>query len=393
MSETALKHIEHLSITIGPRGTATPDEHTAQDYVEQTLTGLGYEPQHDAVQVYASAYQPFILGLTLMLVAFFLFYYLGGAGALAATVLGAIVTVSAFLELMLKDNPLRWFLPLAPSQNIYAVAPAQSESESPRKIVVVAHVDTHRTPLIWSSPGMFSAYRVLSALGMVGLPVGVIVFVVGIFVTSNVVRQIGLGLAVLYGLLWLLVIQAEFSEHTRGANDNASGVGVLLSLAERLKHEPLPNSEVWLLADTAEETGAFGMRDFVVRHKDDLPDAVFLVVDSVAGEGAGPCTLRSEMFFSTLHYPADLLALADKVAADHPDLGAYSHAMQGAYTDGAIALKAGYEALAWVGYTKDGWIPLWHSPDDEFELVDKSTLDRTEEFVWEVMRRLDGERP
>ncbi len=35
---------------------------------------------------------------------------------------------------------------------------------------------------------------------------------------------------------------------------------------------------------------------------------------------------------------------------------------------------------------------LWHSPDDEFELVDKSALDRTEEFVWEVMRRLDGER-
>ncbi len=390
MSDTALKHIEHLSITIGPRGTATPDERAAQDYVEQTLTGLGYTPQVDSVQVYASAYQPFILALSLMLIAFFMFYYLGGAGALAATVLAIVATASVFLELLLKDNPLRWFLPVAPSRNVYAIAPARAES--PRKIVVAAHVDTHRTPLIWSSPGMFAAYRVLSLIGMVGLPAGVIVFAIGIFVTSDPLRQIGLGLAVLYGLLWLLVIQAELSEHTRGANDNASGVGALLALAERLKREPLPNSEVWLLADTAEETGAFGMRDFVARHKADLPGAVFLIVDGVAGEGAGPCTLRSETFLTTLRYPADLLALADQVAAERADLGAYSHAMQGAYTDGTIALMAGFKALAWVGYTKDGWIPLWHSPDDEFELVDKSALDRTEEFVWEVMRRLDGER-
>ena len=388
MSETALKHIEHLSITIGPRGTATPEEAAAHDYVADTFSGLGYSPQRDSFQVYASAYPPFILALSVMLAAFFLFYYLGGVGALAAAALAAVVTVSAYFELSMQENPLRWVLPVAPSQNVYAVAPATAEA--PQKIVVAAHVDTHRTPLIWSSPGTFAAYRWLSLLGMAALPAGVVVFAVGIFAPSELLRQISVGLAVLYGLLWLVVVQAEFTEHTRGANDNASGVGVLLALAERLKREPLPNTEVWLLADTAEETGAYGMRDFVARHKAELAGATFLVVDNVAGEGTGPCTLRSETFLTTLRYSPDLLALADKVAAEHADLGAYSYDMRGVYTDGAIALKAGFKALAWVGYTKDGWIPLWHSPDDEFESLDKGALERTEQMVWEVMRRLDS---
>ena len=86
---------------------------------------------------------------------------------------------------------------------------------------------------------------------------------------------------------------------------------------------------------------------------------------------------------------ADMLALAEGVVTEHPDLGGYSQTMLGAFTDGAIALNAGYKALAVVGYTRDGWIPLWHSPDDEFESVDKAAVDRTEQFVWEVLRRLD----
>jgi Iap family predicted aminopeptidase len=217
--------------------------------------------------------------------------------------------------------------------------------------------------------------------------VGVVVFAIGALGGgSDLLRQIAVGLAVLYGLILLVVLQAEFSEHTRGANDNASGVGVLLTLAERLRAEPLPETEVWLLADTGEETGGFGMRDFVKRHKEELQGAVFLNVDSVAG--AGPCYLTSEMFLQTYRYPTDLLAVAEKVAAERPELGAYKRAMQGAYTDGAVALKAGFKALSFVGYNKDGWIPLWHSPDDEFEYLDKEALDRTEQFAWEVLRRV-----
>lgn len=387
MSETALKHIEHLSAAIGPRGTATEKEREAHQYVERTLAELGYDPKRDDVPVPVSAYQPFILALVLMLVAVFLFYAAGGAGALAAAILGAVVTASTLMELTLKDNPLRWFLPVAPSQNTYALAAPDGEAR--KKIVVVAHVDTHRTPLIWATPGWFAAYRVLSTLGIIALPAGTILFITGIFVTSDLLRQVALGLAVVNALLLAVVLQAEFTKYSPGANDNASGVGVLLALAARLKREPLAQAEVWLLADTAEETGAFGLRDFVRRHKEELEGATFLVVDNVAGKDTGPCYLRSETFLLPLRYPGDLLDLAGRVAADHPELGAYTWAMQGAYTDAAIALKAGFKALTMLGYTKHGWIPDWHRPTDKFDRVDGGAVARTEQFMWEVMRQLD----
>jgi hypothetical protein len=387
MSETALKHIEHLSVTIGPRGAATPEERQAHDHVEQTLAGLGLAAQRDPVTVWTSPYRPFILALALMLVAVFLFANLGGAGALAATVIGGLATASALLELAFKDNPLRWFLPVSPSQNVYAVA--EPAGEPARKIVVVAHVDTHRTPLIWSSPGTFQVYRILSTLGIVGLPAGVALFAVGIFVASPTLRAIAAGLAVLYGLLLLVALQAEFTEFTRGANDNASGVGVLLALAERLKREPLARSRVWLLASTAEEPGGFGMQDFLQRHKAELDGAVVLNVDNIAGKETAPCYLRSEMLLKTLKYPPDLLALAEAAAAERPELGARPHAMQGTWTDAGFALDAGYKALSLVGFTKDGWIPLWHHPDDELEYLDQDALDRAEQFTWELVQRLD----
>ncbi|MBI3360890.1 MAG: M28 family peptidase [Chloroflexi bacterium] len=388
MSDIALKHIEYLSVTVGPRGTATDKEREAHDYVENTLKELGYETHRDSLQVAPSIYPVFILALFVMLVAVWLFYQFNAAGALAASALGIIVAVSTLMELALNDNPLRWFLPVAPSQNVYAVAKPAGEAQ--KKIVVAAHVDTHRTPLIWASPGMYTVYRVLSTLGMVGLPVGAIVFVVGIFVTNDFLRQIALGLAVLDGLLLLMVLQAEFTKHTAGANDNASGVGVMLSLAARLKREPLADSEVWFVATAAEETGAYGMSDFVRRHEDELDDdTTFLILDSIGGKDTGPCWLRSEMFLLPLNYPARTLGLAEKIAADRPDLGAYSWTVQGAYSDGAIALKEGFDALTLMNYTKKGSIPNLHQPGDTFDRVDPGVVDRTEEFAWEVVRRVD----
>ena len=40
MSETTLRHIEHFTNTIGPRGSATPKEAEAHDYCQSTLEGL-----------------------------------------------------------------------------------------------------------------------------------------------------------------------------------------------------------------------------------------------------------------------------------------------------------------------------------------------------------------
>ncbi len=64
--------------------------------------------------------------------------------------------------------------------------------------------------------------------------------------------------------------------------------------------------------------------------------------------------------------------------------------MRGAYTDGAIGIKAGLRCLTFVGYRRDGVIPNWHQPSDIFENVDWDVVKRTEEFVWLLIEALDG---
>jgi Zn-dependent M28 family amino/carboxypeptidase len=184
-------------------------------------------------------------------------------------------------------------------------------------------------------------------------------------------------------------VQGEATPFTPGANDNASGVGVMLALAERLKAEPLKNTEVWWVATGCEEVGAYGSADFIRRNRNDLYDATIIVVDNVAGKGTSPTYLTSEGMLMPVRFSLDVLAIAEQVAAKHPELQARPHDHQGVYTDAAPALQAGVKALSLVGQTREGWIPDWHNASDTFGAVEADAVAHVERFVWEVLQKLD----
>jgi peptidase M28-like protein len=393
MSDSALKHIEHLSVTIGPRGSATPKEKEGHDYVHKVLSDIGCEPRVEEFLSSPSIYLQFALATGLMLVAEGLFLWIGRTanaqmGATAATVLGAAVMASVILELLGRDNPTRWFIPTAPSRNVIGVTPAGGEAQ--QKIAVIAHVDSHRTPLIWQSRRMFRIYRVLSTLGTVGLAALVVIFIIGILAPSDGLRLASLVPAALVVVLFLMVVQAHNTPYTAGANDNASGVGVMLALAGQLKQQPLPNTEVWWVASGCEEVGAYGSEDFVRRHKSEFENGLVVAVDNVAGKGTNPAYLTSEGIVIQLKYPDDGLALAEAVAKEHPELGGRPFLQQGAYTDGMPPLKAGLNTVTFLGFTPDGWIPDWHNKSDVFANVDADALHRAEQFVLALMQKFDA---
>lgn len=392
MSDTALKHIEHLSVTLGPRGSATPQERAAHDYVQAQLEALGLAARAEPFRSVTSAYLPFGLGLGLMLLAAALFWLVGGtpnasAGALAAAVLGGLALASALAESAGYDNPLRWFLPAEPSRNVVAVVPAAGEPR--RRIALLAHVDTHRTPLIWRSRGAFTAYRVLSTVCVAAMAALCAIFIAGVAAPSEALRVAALAAAAPVAAMFALVVQAHLTPITAGANDNASGVGVVLALAERLKAERLAGTEVWIVATGCEEVGANGSADFVRRHASQLDGVI--AVDNIAGTGTGPVYLRSEGIVLPKTYAGRLIQRADRLAQTRPELGARPAVQRGAYTDGMPALNAGLDALSFVGYTTDGWIPNWHHPEDVFANVDADAVARTEQFVWALLRATDEE--
>ena len=64
-----------------------------------------------------------------------------------------------------------------------------------------------------------------------------------------------------------MCIQADRTPFTAGANDNASAVGLVLTLAETLRTAPLQHTRVWLACTGCEEAQHYGAIDFFRRHR------------------------------------------------------------------------------------------------------------------------------
>lgn len=253
---------------------------------------------------------------------------------------------------------------------------------------MISHVDTHRTPWIWTSPATYKIYRLLSTLGIVAFLSCFLIYTISIFAPSKTLLLLSLIPTVIVLTILFMVVQAERSPYTCGANDNASGVGFILAMAERLKEEPLPFTEVWLVVVGCEEVGADGSMDFVHRHKAELADAAFLIIDGIGAEGSIPYYLTRETLLRPLKYPEESLKIVKEVAAEHPELDVRPFDMKGAYTDGSPVLMAGLKCLAFVNHDPSGWIPNWHQPSDNLDHIDPKVLERTELFIWDIIKKL-----
>ena len=76
--------------------------------------------------------------------------------------------------------------------------------------------------------------------------------------TSDLVAILQLPPTLLLLVAMFLLVDIQLSRVVPGANDNASGVAVALSLAERLRDEPAEHLDVWVVLTGGEECGARG---------------------------------------------------------------------------------------------------------------------------------------
>lgn len=396
MSETTLKHIEHLTNTIGPRGSTTPEERAAHDYCQATLEGLGYTVTREEFVSPVSGWAPYSLAGGLMLLATAIFWLLGRgenaqAGALGAAALGLIVVVSFFLHITHRPGPLLWLTPTAPSQNVWAVAAPSGEAK--RKVVVTGHVDTHRTALAMQSPALWQVFRVLTTGVSVAYVALVAMFVWGIFTADALPRSIAAALAALVVVGLVFTLQPDYSPFVRGANDNASGAAAVLRLAERLKAEPLSQTAVYLVNTGCEEVGCFGVIDFIHRHRaGEAAGASYLVLDNIAGRGSDVNYVLDETLLLPVASDADLLKVAEKVAQANPEIGAKPWHYQGLTSELAVATAHGAKALGLLNFDpKTGMPPNFHTRRDNMTNIDGAVLERSEAFVWAILKEIDGQ--
>jgi hypothetical protein len=387
----ALDHIRFLTETIGPRPSTRAGERLAAEYAAEVWRRAGLEPRIEHFLSGRSTYRPFALAF--------------GAG-LAGTLIHAVsrsrssAAIAAGLnaagawafarEAELSDHWARRLLPQGPSQNVVAIIPAAEATR--RRVVLYGHLDTHRTPIFYSSPAWLSAFSSLVGASFAGLVVNAISHSWAAVSRRDPPALLSLAATGLQLFGLTMTLHADRTPFTPGANDNASGAASVLALGERLADEPLRHTEVWVVANGCEELGAYGIRALIDAHESELRDADLIALDMV-GIGAPTLLLREGLLLPSRPDPA-LLSLARAVAAKHPGLIGGEHE-GGAYTDTGMVSRRGLRGL-----TIDSQIPPgrpsaaamghWHQLSDTIDKIEPACLARTHAFVWALLREMDA---
>ncbi len=384
----AMDHVRHLAEKIGPRGSTTAEEKEAADYVHKQLANFGLQPVMDTFRGARSAWLPAALFWSIVLASGFLF--LGGSqiAAIFALILAVTGLGSILLELMFRPNLLRWILPKGKSQNVWARIEAKTETRE--HVALVAHLDSHRTPWVFSSDRWVRWFEKLVPIGMAFATLLIAILALGIVLPFPWLRIMAIGpMMVALGML-ILILQADFTPYSPGANDNASGVGVVLDLAKQLAMHPLEHTTVWIVLTGCEEVGCYGAEDFIRRHKTELQHAAWITVDTVGSRNGVPVTLSQETFLSTTKSDGQLLEIVRGISSRRPELRTREISMKGAYTEGAIGAKHGLRVLTIESHQDNGTLSEWHRPTDRVENVSPECVQATETLVRELLLELDA---
>jgi len=381
----SLAHVRHLVETIGPRGSATPAEREAARYVEAELVRLGVPVTVQRFPSPTSAWRPFGYIFALALIAAVLAPLANPyTGALAAA-LSSLALWWLLRELNLYPTPLRYLLPHGHSQNVIGRLPPSSLAR--HKVVLVGHLDSHRTPYFHQTQRRNATLVRLLTFAGVGLALNAVIFLLVAFTGQSWLYLVALPFSLLHLVGIAITIQADQTPYSPGASDNASAVATVLTLAGHLARQPLRNTELWFLFSGCEEVGCYGMRAFIDANRSALDGAIFIDFEMVAqGE---PGILTHEGLLTRVAYDPELIQLAAAAAASvwrpaHLKIGA-------AYGESVISHGAGYRSITVNAMLPETGEPVaWHRPDDDMRVIDEATLGHVVAWGLEILSRIDA---
>ncbi|MEQ9715989.1 MAG: M28 family metallopeptidase [Candidatus Asgardarchaeia archaeon] len=389
-----MKHIYELSVTIGPRRPVSDNEWKAAGYIFNFFKKIGLEPMQQKFLSISTFSLPYLVIFGLYLLSIILYLY--------EPLMGLILSLIAFIIFLLEGSSkpvLIHILPKGKSHNIYVRIKPKGEVK--RRLILVGHYDSSRAAWFFS-PGFVKYFRALFlaiAFSAILIPI-IEIFVLAYenFVSSKflflTIKDLGLYLLLIPTFFIVLgffsMLHRElFYKDVPGANDNASGVGVLLSLAEIFSKIPLSNTEIWCVATGSEESGMFGMIYFLKYHEEyfDKNNTFILNFDNI---GAGDVYyIVGEGLLTTLKSDKTLVEIASNVAKAHKDWNINPKVYKLLPTDATSAIARGFKALSIMSFNKQGLLPNWHWHTDTYENVDEETVKKALNFAYEIIKEID----
>lgn len=382
---TWLNHIHTLSVDIGPRGPTRLGERQGAYYAQAEFEKIGLHPTLETFASARSIFHPHLLASILMLLAFIIFPLGGRTTAIIAALISIFVLVSEVLELSFINNPFRIIMPKGESQNVFAIIPPRGEHRG--DLILVGHLDSQRTPIIFSSQRWVKAYDRFTMVTFASFILQALVYSLAVFFRFSWAWYISIPAAVCAILLALMCLQAESTFFTAGANDNASAVGMVLTLAEQLAAQPLEHLRVFAVCTGCEEVQHYGMIDFYKRHLSELKNPIALVFEMLGC--SGPAWLTREGIVIPFKADQQLMRIAEQLAAEHPEWDAYPTVTSGGNTEMADALRCKIPAITIAGMTRDNQLPYWHMVEDTFDKMDPKVMEKCWDMTNAMIDRLD----
>jgi hypothetical protein len=389
-AERALSHAEVLAKS--GRGSATAAEKQAAEYVQAQLKSLGIDDiQMQSFYGERSLWLFIALALGLALVGHAAYWLLRRpVGTMPALIIAVLAFgFSGYLfwcRFTLRDYPLRNMLPRAPSQNVIVKLPPTREVQ--RCLVMVAHLDSHRAVFWFATDILVRILVPFSIIIIYGVYLAIPVYILAALTNWQVFAWIGLILALFHFLGWFTGVTADLGRYSPGANDNASSVGTLLALAERLKAQPLQNTELWLAFTGCEETSGDGTLALIKDHGASLKDALFVDFEMV-GIGDQISYIREEGNLNRLTIPPEVESLVREVGQPF-GIRPASTPLVGASTECSILLKHGFKAVCFIAHHQGSTIlPEWHRLTDTPDRLQVTSLERVQAISWALLQRFD----
>lgn len=389
----ALEHATNITLASPGRGSATEAEAKAAEYACQEAEKLGLsdirrQPFNGLRSIWV--FMALVFGLAL--VGHAAYWLLGPVYGTLPTVIIMLAAfgLSGFIlwqKYTFRYYPLRNLLPHGPSQNVLVSIPPQGEVK--QRVVLVGHLDSHRAVFWWATDFLFKFFITSSPVAMWGVAAAPVLYLLTMWTGFQPLAWIGLYLAFNHFLGWFTGVTADLGAFSPGANDNASAMGTLLALAERLGSEPLKHTEITLAFTGCEETGCDGMITLIREEGERLREALFLDFELV-GTGDQIVYLSREGTLRKKYIPSEVRALVEEAGKGF-DLQAYGNMPSGTFTETGTVWEYGLKGVTLVAKYKDkNMLPEWHRLSDVPGRLQPETLGRVHELAWQILQKVDA---
>ena len=384
-----MEHIRVLCAEIGPRGPTTEAEAEAAAYAAAKLEEAGaQEVSVESFRSVPSLWWAMEIALASALLSTAVYYFAGGRSWGWPVLLCAFALYSTAAELSFWKFSLSNFLPKKVSQNVYGKVPPKGRVRN--KLVVIGHLDTSCTPILFHRRIVGLMPAILASVVVCIILKGLAFAFGHVVVSSRAVLIISLILDVPIILSLLAMLHGNFfTPFTEGANDNATGAAVTLSLAEQFAEEPLEATELWALCTGCEEATLSGIKAFLDKHGDELRDAWFIDLDGV---GIGELRyITYEGMLKKYYSNPGLVRAAAETAEALGDDKIVGMPLKSGYTETAIVLKRGFRGITIAAFPEGADdIPHWHQTSDRIANIQPETVDKAFHYVAALARELDS---